>query len=81
MAWSSNAELATGLRQLAAQLSQDDPRRLAAYSAAWNITDYPDIICTDRDARSVPRVGPAILKMLKQLGVQDSRDSADQFYI
>jgi len=81
MACSSNAELATGLRQLAAQLRQDDPRKLAACSAARNIADHPDIIRTDRDARSVPRVGPAILKMLKQLGVQDSRDSADQLYL
>ncbi len=81
MACARNADLAASLRQLAAQLSQDDPRRLAAYSAARNIADHPNIIRTDRDARSVPRVGPAILKMLKQLGVQASHDSADQLYI
>ena len=81
MACSSNSALAAGLRQLAAQLSQDDPRKLAAWTAARNIADHPDTIHTDRDARSVPRVGPAIVKMLKQLGVQDSCDSADQLYI
>jgi hypothetical protein len=76
-----NADLADRLRQLAAQLSEADPRRVAAYSAARSIAEHPDIIRTDRDARSVPRVGPAILKMLKQLGIQGSRDSADQLYI
>jgi len=81
MACGRNVELATSLRQFATQLSQDDLRRLGAYSAARNIENHPDAIRTDRHARSVPRVGPAILKMLKQLGVQDSRDSADQLYI
>ena len=81
MSCASNVDLANRLRQLAAQLSQDDPRRLAAYSAARSIADHLAIIRTDRDARSVPRVGPAILKMLKQLGVPDSRDNADQLYI
>lgn len=81
MSCAGNADLADRLRQLAAQLSQTDPRRLAAYSAARNIAEHPCIIRTDRDARSVPRVGPAILKMLRQLGIQGSRDSADQLYI
>ena len=76
-----NAELAAGLRQLAEKLAQDDPRRLAAHSAARNIADHPIAIRTDKDARAVPRVGPAILKMLKLLGVRNSQDGDDQLYI
>ena len=75
MACACNVDLAAKLKQLASQFSKDDRRKLAACAAARNIAEHPLPIHTADDARAVSRVGPVILKLLKNFGVEDPRAS------
>jgi len=75
MACACNVDLAANLRELASQLSQDDPRKMAAYVAARNIAEHSAPIHTAEDAAGIPRVGPVVLKMLQGFGIESMRSA------
>ena len=75
MACACNVDLAADLKALASQLSPDDPRKRAASAAARNIAKYSAPIRTAEDAAFIPRVGPAVLKMLERFGIESIRST------
>ena len=76
-----NQEIARGLRQRAHELPPGDRKRYALFIAAKNIESHHAAIETDKQAREVKRVGPAVVNELMGLGVKASSSKRDRLYI